>query len=571
MACMAYFSICISKVIQTYHPISWLLLFGLIILFNNVNIFNKKYKKDIVILSILFSFLLTYGESAYSIMNSKDISIFSALFSVKSFFSLIGTFNLIYLLLTYIFPKLVSYKMKNKQSIIKKKWIIFIISFLVIITCWLPYFLSYYPGILSPDSLSELGTVINNFTTISDHHPVLHILFIAIPYNIGKSIFGTVTMGVALSTILQMSIMSLIFSSFIVFLYNRKVNDFILLIVLLFYALMPMHGYYSITMWKDVIFGGLLLLLTMETIKVIEKANSDSINIKSIISFIIVSLLCIFFRNNAIYMYILLAIFTIFMFKKYYKTFIISFLIVFGTYFIVKGPIFDYFNVEKSSSAEYIGMPLQQVGRMAFKNIEFNKNEKKLIDELIPLETLSTTYNPVTSDGIKFNKEYNVTAFDSNKSDYFKLWLNLVIKHPDIAIEAYTISTLGYWYPGVQYWSVSTVIEENNFNLHMYPKIPDYIRAIFPKLESREMPIFNIQWSIGFCFWTLLIFGIVAFKKNKWNALYPYIPIFGIWLTMMIASPVFGEFRYVYGAFTCLPLLMLCPFFKLKKIINKTN
>ena len=77
-----------------------------------------------------------------------------------------------------------------------------------------------------------------------------------------------------------------------------------------------------------------------------------------------------------------------------------------------------------------------------------------------------------------------------------------------------------------------------------------------------------MEWSIGLVFWVILIFAMMSIRKNKLYGIYPFIPIIGIWITMMIASPVFGEFRYVYGAYTCLPLLMLCPYL-LNKFKNK--
>ena len=80
-----------------------------------------------------------------------------------------------------------------------------------------------------------------------------------------------------------MGSMSAIFSSFRVFLHKRRVNDYLLLLVLLYFAFVPMHGFYSIVMWKDVIFGGSLLLLTMESIKIIEKEKDNKLNFKNII------------------------------------------------------------------------------------------------------------------------------------------------------------------------------------------------------------------------------------------------------------------------------------------------
>lgn len=564
MAVITYFVISLKGIIGTYDVISWFIFICLIILYLKTDIYNKEFKKDIIFLSLLFTFLLVFGSIVYSFQQEAGKSVFIELFKLRTLLSFIGIFNLIYVVLVNIFPKLYNFKIKNFNDNKRlNSSLVFIISFIVIMICYMPYFLRFYPGALSPDSIGELSTVINNFSSVSDHHPVIHILFISIPYNIGVKLFGNVYAGVAFSTITQMIIMACIFSSLIVFLKKRNVNKYILLLVLLYYALVPMHGFYSIVMWKDVIFSGTLLVLTMETIKILEKENN--LRFSDMISFIIASIFCVFFRNNAIYMYVIFSIFSLFIFRKKIKYFISAFIIVFGVYIIIKGPVFNYFNVSKSASSEYIGMPLQQIGRMAFKNIEFTEYEKEELDKLIPVEIMKTSYNPQVSDGIKFNSNYNASVFDNNKIKYFKIWLGLVLEHPTTALEAYATSTLGYWYPGVGYWSVANDICENEYGLEVSSKLPQKYNKIFTIIESRGMPILCIEWSIGLCFWIIFIFGYIIKKKKGIKYLYPYIPVFGIWVTMLVASPVYAEFRYVYGAFTCLPLLMIMPYLKLMK------
>ena len=263
-------------------------------------------------------------------------------------------------------------------------------------------------------------------------------------------------------------------------------------------------------------------------------------------------------------MYMFLFVMTMLIFKKYLKQFIIAFLIIFGVYFFVKGPIFNYYSISKSGSAEYIGIPLQQIGRMAYKQVDFTDEELVLLNKVMSVESIAKSYNPKTSDDIKFNSDYNANEFDKNKLKYFKLWLQLVIKHPSIAVEAYATSTLGYWYPGVEYWSVLNYVSDNEFNIYSDPKCNDFVSKIIKEFEKKTIPILNIEWSIGLCFWTILVFSIITFRKRGKQYLYPYIPIIGIWITMMVASPVYSEFRYVYGAFTCLPLLLMVPYIKIK-------
>ena len=564
MAVITYGSICLLGVLKTYDVVSWFIFLVLVLFFCKTDINNKIMKKENIFLSILFSFVIIFGSIVNELKYNTKVNIFRIFFTFKNFIYIVGIFNLLYIVLTNVMPKLYSYSIKKGKSIFKSKKFMFITCFLIIMLCWMPYFLSFYPGNLSPDSISELTTVINNFANASDHHPIIHILFIAIPYKIVFGITNNMTISVAAVTLTQMIVMASIFSSLIVFLHNRKVKDKILFVILAYYAILPMHGYYSIVMWKDVIFSGLLLLLTMELVKIIEKQNNNKLNFKQLISFIIVSIFCVFFRNNAIYMYFLLAIVTFIFFRKYYKIFISAFVIVFGVYYIIKGPVFEALNITKSSSSEYIGMPLQQIGRMAYKDVKFTKKEKETLNKLMPLKEMKKAYNPIISDGIKFNSYYNSNVFDENKGEYLKLWLGLIKKYPSIALEAYSISTLGYWYPGVSYGSVCYGIVENDYGLKNDPKLGNQVQYFLFDIEKRGVPILNIEWSIGLCFWLILVFAILTVKKLGKKALYIYVPVFGIWLTMMAASPVYAEFRYVYGAFTCLPLLMLIPYINFK-------
>ena len=572
MAFISYFVICLVGSLRAYDVTSWFILFILIIVFLKTDIFNKFMKKETIILSILFSFLIVYGDKLYWMKEDATKGIFNVFFRWGTLLRLVGFFNIIYIILKNVFLKFQNINIFSNNDKKRKPIIIFIGSFIFIFLLWIPYFITFYPGIMTPDSIVELDIVTSKFTSVSDHHPVLHILFIAMPYYIGSNIFNSAAIGVACVSLTQMLVMSIIFASLITFLYNRKVNGYILMGILLFYAIVPMHGYYSVTMWKDVIFSGTVLLVVMQLIKIIEKEKQGKLKFVSVIPFILISLLCVFFRNNAIYMYMFLALATFIILKKYWKIFIPAFLIIFSVYYIVKGPVFKALNVAKSGSAEYIGMPLQQIGRMVYKDVELTDEEKELIDKLIPLDKIKEDYNPIVSDGIKFSENYHADVFDKNKVEYFKLWLKLVIKHPKTAIEAYSISTLGYWYPGVEYWATAYEIDENKYGLEINSKSPYVVDRFINKVDERNVPIVTIEWSIGLCFWVILICCVLSVKNNKLYGIYPYIPIIGIWITMMIASPVFGEFRYVYGAYTTLPLFLLCPYLKLgknEKVVEK--
>lgn len=58
MAIVTYSSICLKHIVEPFSVTSWLVLICLILLYSKIDILNKKYKKDIIIISLLLSFQL---------------------------------------------------------------------------------------------------------------------------------------------------------------------------------------------------------------------------------------------------------------------------------------------------------------------------------------------------------------------------------------------------------------------------------------------------------------------------------------------------------------------------------
>ena len=284
---------------------------------------------------------------------------------------------------------------------------------------------------------------------------MFHQLFILGSYKIGQLFFSNTNDIVAFINFSQMIILDLIFSYTIYFLHKRNIKVLFIGIIIAYFALYPSFPYHSFTIWKDVLFGGFVLLFLLNLINLIEK--KDNINFKDLISGIISTLLMLLFRNNAIYMYILLIPFLLILFQKQLKKVLMLILVSLLIFFTIKGPIYQAFGIKKSSSAEYLAIPLQQIGRMAYKDVEFTQEEQIVLNKLLPLEIMKKAYNPSIVDNIKFHEQYDGGYFDNNRLLFFKTYIGLVLKHPTIAIESYLISTLGYWYPDViasRYWFI---------------------------------------------------------------------------------------------------------------------
>lgn len=524
-----------------------------LLLYISFHITFEKDKKTIIsflVLSLFYTFCLIVGKNMYGNVINVNFHLLTSLLSVYTVCYIFGLGYLVFIMITILYQsKFIQEKITNPLDCSNKK--IFLISFCVIIICWCPFFLTYYPGLLTGDSIAQLNIILGNFHKLSDHHPLIHTFFMAIPYNIGFFISNSKTFAVSCITMTQMIIMALIYAYFITYLKNRKISKTILYIIIGIYAVIPVFGFYSITLWKDILFSGLFLLFVIELAKILEK---EKIIFKDLISFIVISILMILFRSNALYLYIFSVPFILFTFRKYFKPVFISICIVLLVYFSIKGPIFQMMGVTKSSSAEYLAIPLQQIGRMAYKEDSFSKKEKKQLSKLMRIEDMKMAYDPIIVDGIKFHPNFDISYFNDHKSEYLLLWMNLVKKHPNTAIEAYLCSTLGYWYPNFNYWSVAKGVDPNDIGLKTYSKTPNLFTSFFEKYKSHDLPIVGMAWSIGLCFWFILYCAVICYLNKSHKYLLLYVPILGLWLTMMVASPVAGEFRYVFAAFTTLPL-----------------
>ena len=553
IALFVYLVLHINGLIVQYNPMSWFLLIIIIMFYLKIDLYNKNYFRSSIIYSIVFSLLMTVGANLYKVMYFD--------FTINTFISFLGFGIIFYTILINLFPKLCEGNALDKNPTKKYKKI-FLISLVIILICWIPYFLSLYPSAITNDSVGELSIVFDKFSHMSNHNPIIHVITIAIPYYIGNAIFHEPNISVACYSITQMVIMASIFSYLVAFLAKKGIKNIYLVLCILFFAIVPMHGYYSVTMWKDIIFAGLMVLLTIQTIKVCDKY--DRLRFRDLIPFIIISLLTILYRNNAIYMYYVFAIFMLIFLNKKIKVVLLSVFIVIFSYHIITGPIFNYLHIWKSSSSEYLAIPLQQVGRMAYKDVKFTKSEKKILNNLMDIEKMKKAYNPILVDDIKFNDNYSNDYIATHQKEFFEVWAKLVVKHPIIATEAYSIQTLGYWYPGVSYWSVHSGVAPNSLGIKHIPKGPNLIRQYISYLENRKTPFINMTWSTSLAYWVLAVFAFVCIRRKNKRYILAYVPVFGVWLTLMIAAPVYAEFRYIYSVYTCLPVLMLLPYFKNK-------
>ena len=518
---------------------------------------NIRLKICCSILAIAFASFEIIGQTIDTYLDLSGI-LESNITLIKSIIKWFGYAILLYGVISNIYLFLD----KKEYSKGKCKWFTnnkrtFFLTWGIIFIAWTPYFLNYFPGIVSMDSMSQIMQSLN-MKNLSNHHPILHTVFIGICMNIGK-ISGNYNTGVAIYSIIQMIVTSAIFSFAIYYMSKRNVDIRFRILTLLFYAFYPVNGLYSITMWKDIPFAVAMLIFTiMMTEIAVNKEHFMKSKLKNVL-LVISMILVILFRNNGLYVVILTLPFIFIFARKYYKKLIVITVIVLAFYGIWKGPIFAIFNIDEGSVREALSIPLQQFARMS-KNENLTDDERWRIYKYLPADNLGELYYPTISDPVK--NKFDNEAFAEDKIGFIKLWVKLCLKYPRSAIESFLCNSYGYWYPETVNWVVSREIYQSNLEseqaleLKATPVIKiESLEKYSSILERRDLPLNSMLYSIGFTFWVVLTMLMYSIYKKKYRLILIYIPVGILWLTCL-ASPVFGEFRYIYSMFTCLPIML---------------
>ena len=431
---------------------------------------NKRLKICCAILAVGLATFEIVGSSIDTYLDLSGI-LESRITLMKSIIKWSGYVIILYGVIANIFAEL-----EKKEFFQGKcKWFTnnkrsFFIVWGIIFVAWIPYFLNYYPGVITPDSMVQICQSLGIYN-LTNHHPVAHTLIIGIAMNIGK-ILENYNLGVAIYSIAQMIVVSGIFSFAIYYMAKRQVDYRFRILTLLFYAFYPINALYSITMWKDIPFAISMLIFTiMMTEIATNKENFMNSKYKNVL-LVISMLLVIFFRNNGIYVILLTLPCLFILARQYWKKLIVISCIVLATYMIWKGPIFSIFNIEEGSSREALSIPLQQFARVSkYHSDTLTDEERWRIYKYLPTDTLAQEYTPKISDPVK--NHFSNEAFAEDKVGFVKLWVKLALKYPRATVESFLCNNYGYWYPEAIHWVVGIEVFETTNEKELVLQLKD--------------------------------------------------------------------------------------------------
>ncbi|GHU40884.1 hypothetical protein FACS1894111_02270 [Clostridia bacterium] len=436
--------------------------------------------------------------------------------------------------------------------------VFFFSVFLILLVCWLPYVLSYFPGGIFADTISSIwqGTRKAGF---SNHSPILYAILLGIviyPVN-------NLQLGVELFTVLQILVMDLVLSYGVYWIYKKKVRRIFLVFSILFFALFPLIPFYSISLWKDVPFCLALFLYMLFIAETVYEKGKNLERGKGVLCAALLLFLVNFTRNNGVYITTLTTLVLLIRYRKQVfsamKAFSIVSILVMLLSFLIQGPIYGqlHWNVDKST--ESLGVPLQQVCYVIATGGNISTEQAEFVHSIYPIEAIKETYNPCIVDPIKWAPEFNEAFLENHRDAFLETWFQMFFHNQKAYVEAWLLNTMGFW-------DVTKADDAGYINPRMWQNADetmgvhqkDYVEQMFGVSIRKQITPEKYISSAVFLF-VLLVGMLMTIKRKKYDNLLIYLPALATWLTIMIAAPLAFSLRYVYILVLMVPFSLLLP------------
>lgn len=437
---------------------------------------------------------------------------------------------------------------------------VFLSALLCLSGIYLVYlFFVVYPGNVTSDSIWQIGQIQNG--SYSNHHPFWHTMSIKLCLIIGYALFGSTNAAAATFSVVQSVAMAACFAYAIVTLYQYRIPKIWIWITFFLFACLPVHIAYSCTMWKDVPFGGAVLILVVSMFRIIRSiGQSKRINyLMLLVGGIGSSVL----RTNGWYAMIAAFIVLVLFFRKRCRELIRPWIICLVVGWFLTSPALLLLGIYNENFIEGLSVPLQQVARVITNGGELTEEEYQFMDSIIDVELVPELYTEHCVDPIKDAvrlKDYH--HFLRNKGEFIRHWIQIGLRYPWEYVEAWVEETKGYWNGGYDYYIYAQYVSANGIGMYMVEQhnlIHSLVKAYFK--FTRETVIFEPLQSIGLHVWILSMLCFFNLIHNRREFLLT-VPVLAVVFTLWLTTPVFCEFRYAYSVFTTVPFILCVSLFE---------
>ncbi len=435
---------------------------------------------------------------------------------------------------------------------------------LILVICWLPWALSWYPGFVYGDSISSVRQA-QGLVGFNNHHPITYTLWLKIWLTMGKAIHD-VTFGAALYTLAQMIIVAWGLAWSARWMFLKKVHPAYCVFTLAYFALTPFFAQNHISMWKDPFFSVAGLIFCMRLYDFFK--DDAAITRKNLAWLGFFAVVICLFRNNGAYVTLFTAIALVCLcwfyrsesFKKKSLKISGALFALSAIVIVMQGPIFARLHMSPNFS-ETVGIPLNQMARIVTYDGKMSARNKEFMNHLLPIEKIKGLYSPGYVDKYKWARGFNQGYLNSHKKEFFSNYFSMVAKNPRLAFESWELQTVGFWsithftYETgnvskgclwcLKWWSKDHGLKNKNLLENKFFNS----RSVFSQYDA-TIPL-------GVITWLILLISVLSFARKNVQTQVALLPLLGLIATLLLASPWHYWERYGYWLSLALPMLLV--------------
>lgn len=459
-----------------------------------------------------------------------------------------------------------------KQNELHKRGNIFLICWLVILLCWIPVFLAYYPAVMSYDFHRQSQEAYKGYIWFNSHHPLIHTFLIRVFFRLGELI-KSYQASMAIFSLLQMMILSAVLA------YSCQMMERLLhrrwpsLIAMLLFALLPIHPVLAISMTKDILFTAFFLLLLLLMIELRMYYGGKFGRCMLYIAMALTGILMILFRNNAVYAFMVFAVFYVIMAeKKKLQIAVLCAVVLMGGQG-AKSLMQNAMQAGSGSKVEMYSLFIQQFGRVGrYHEGSLSAQDYWLLDHYVHHEYWEK-YNPPLADTIKgLVAVSNFLDWEDDIPTMLRNWLKFGLEYPNDYIDAFLALTSGYWFlDDVSHAEVLGYGDDTNLGLlytfnasvsdsfegiESHSFLPGLLN-IYQKIVNGncyfDWPVLSSLFKPAWYCWALVLVMIslvyLRCGRKLYVCLFPF-----LYLMTLFLGPVVNM-RYVYPIIVAVPFL----------------
>lgn len=446
----------------------------------------------------------------------------------------------------------------------------------LLLLCWLPCYLSTYPGNFVYDATKEFGQLENGF--LGDL-PQLHSLLITTLLRWSYQITGSYNAGIAAFTLGQMAILSAVFSHMTRAFCKAGLDRRIVCALLLWWMAFPWVHVLVTSSVRDVLFAGLLCYSIFWLWQICRDPRAFLSGWWKCIAPALVIVLTVFSRNNntGAFMPLLLCGISAVLFfvggKKGWRG-ALSFFLTAACAFAVLDVGLDALCpvVKAPSQRASLGLYTQSLSR-AYHFTEDQWSAREKVSIIRFFGTLKLPYVPENGDPVKGKLRVET---EEEVAEFMEFWRAVGKKYPTYYADAILIHTRAMWYPGAvmngyqqsgtasypeydRCWFYFTDSIESPGQLDSkLPQVHEWYKNLCMYISFEEVPLVSLLFSVGFHFWLLLHSLFYALYRKRRQL---YLPLL-VLLIYMIASAFVPLMllRYFAAVIFAFPLVMAFVF-----------